>query len=288
MVIPTRTYLTTLLFVSLAAGWSTAALQAGEPQAGKKPAAGVVRIQDHGHRRAAGPVRRVAYDSDGRPIYWNAYETTGEKVIYRIDPDERHGEPVEWDEVQDGDDKRGFFSRWFGGKWFGHDDTNHDVKGRSHNPFRHASDIASGVFHDVRGRGGHGLFGANCDLDPYRAQCEENAWYRWRHRRACRWNKRREQLYRKDGMGAGRYTIAYPVNMQHFDSRDGRIYAAQGWGVPMAVPMAPNVEYTYNLGWGVPSSRLTRMSHPAAPVVPAPSTNGNSNGNGNGNGYAPQ
>lgn len=59
----------------------------------------------------------------------------------------------------------------------------------------------------------------------------------------------------------GHYSAAYPVNPWHFDERDGKVYAAEGWGKPMAVPIAPNVEHTYNYGWGVPSSRLTPLSH---------------------------
>jgi hypothetical protein len=64
----------------------------------------------------------------------------------------------------------------------------------------------------------------------------------------------------------GFYRIAYPVNPGYYDQRDTRIYAAQGWGVPMAMPLAPNVEHTYNHGWGVPSSRLTRVSRTVGPV----------------------
>ncbi|MEX0716858.1 MAG: hypothetical protein WD066_09735 [Planctomycetaceae bacterium] len=59
----------------------------------------------------------------------------------------------------------------------------------------------------------------------------------------------------------GHYSAAYPVNPWHFDERDGKVYAAEGWGKPMAVPIAPNVEHTYNYGWGIPSSRLTPLSH---------------------------
>jgi len=60
--------------------------------------------------------------------------------------------------------------------------------------------------------------------------------------------------------GHGSYDIVYAVNPCYFDKRDGRAYSAQGWGVPMAVPLAPNVEHTYNYGWGIPSSRLTPVS----------------------------
>jgi hypothetical protein len=82
-----------------------------------------------------------------------------------------------------------------------------------------------------------------------------------------------------DGNGAwqreiprtGFYNLAYPVNPYHFDERDGRIYAAQGYGHPVGVPLAPNVEHTYNYGWGVPSSRLSPVSRmPGAPGVANP------------------
>ncbi len=69
----------------------------------------------------------------------------------------------------------------------------------------------------------------------------------------------------------GCYYMAYPVNPYHFDQRDGRIYAAQGYGYPVGVPLAPNVEHTYNYGWGLPSSRLTPVSRmPGAPGVANP------------------
>jgi hypothetical protein len=61
----------------------------------------------------------------------------------------------------------------------------------------------------------------------------------------------------------GTYDLVYPVNPQHFDSRDGKLYSAQGHGVPMAVPLAPNVTHSYNYGWGIPSSRRTAISRPA-------------------------
>lgn len=58
---------------------------------------------------------------------------------------------------------------------------------------------------------------------------------------------------------AGRYSRVYPLNSQYVDARDQRLYAAQGTGVPMTVPLAPTVGHSYNFGWGVPSSRLTPM-----------------------------
>jgi hypothetical protein len=59
----------------------------------------------------------------------------------------------------------------------------------------------------------------------------------------------------------GKYARVYPQDVNHFDGRDGQLFAAQGYGAPMAVPLAPVVGHTYNYGWGVPSSRLTPISH---------------------------
>lgn len=79
-----------------------------------------------------------------------------------------------------------------------------------------------------------------------------------------------------DGPGrplAGCYSIVYPVDPGYFDQRDGQIYAAPGYGGPVSVPLAPVVNSTYNYGWGIPSSRLTPVLHPAtqAPVSQIPS-----------------
>jgi hypothetical protein len=68
------------------------------------------------------------------------------------------------------------------------------------------------------------------------------------------------------GAGAplcGCYSRVYPQDVGYFDQRDGQLYAAQGYGVPIAVPLAPVVGHAYNYGWGVPSSRLTPISHVA-------------------------
>jgi hypothetical protein len=61
----------------------------------------------------------------------------------------------------------------------------------------------------------------------------------------------------------GHYARVYPVNPYYSDPRDGQAYAAQGYGIPVSVPLAPVVGHTYDYGWGVPSSRLTPVSHPA-------------------------
>jgi hypothetical protein len=60
----------------------------------------------------------------------------------------------------------------------------------------------------------------------------------------------------------GCYSMVYPLNSNYFDARDGQVYAAQGYAGPVSVPLAPVVHHTYNYGWGIPSSRLTPISHP--------------------------
>ena len=62
---------------------------------------------------------------------------------------------------------------------------------------------------------------------------------------------------------AGKYSRVYPQDPYYFDQRDGQAWGAQGYGVPLAVPLAPTVGHTYNYGWGIPSSRLTPVSRPA-------------------------
>ena len=61
----------------------------------------------------------------------------------------------------------------------------------------------------------------------------------------------------------GKYSRVYPQDPHYFDQRDGQTWAAQGYGAPIAVPLAPVVGHSYNYGWGIPSSRLTPISHPA-------------------------
>ena|GEM_PF-1911697 len=60
----------------------------------------------------------------------------------------------------------------------------------------------------------------------------------------------------------GIYNVVYPVDPFYTDQRDTKLYSAQGYGSPVAVPLAPNVRHTYNYGWGLPSSRLTPVSRP--------------------------
>lgn len=68
------------------------------------------------------------------------------------------------------------------------------------------------------------------------------------------------------GAIGGTYGRVYALNPYYHDFRDGAVYAAQGYNAPISVPLAPNVDYTMNYGWGMPSSRLTPVSR----VVPSP------------------
>lgn len=63
----------------------------------------------------------------------------------------------------------------------------------------------------------------------------------------------------------GCYHLVYPLNPSYSDPRDSQIYAAQGWGVPMSVPLAPTVRHTMNYSTGIPSSRLTPISNVVPP-----------------------
>jgi hypothetical protein len=56
--------------------------------------------------------------------------------------------------------------------------------------------------------------------------------------------------------------MVYPVDPRYFDPRDSKVYGAQGAGIPIVVPLAPNVGSSYNYGSGLPASRLTPISVP--------------------------
>ncbi len=65
------------------------------------------------------------------------------------------------------------------------------------------------------------------------------------------------------GTGApliGSYARVYPQDPSYFDQRDGQLWGAEGYGTPVAVPLAPVVGHQYNYSWGTPSSRLTPIS----------------------------
>ncbi len=65
------------------------------------------------------------------------------------------------------------------------------------------------------------------------------------------------------GQGAplfGKYQVTYADKPAYADPRDGQAWAAQGYGMPVTVPTAPVVRYSYNYSHGTPASRLTPLS----------------------------
>ena len=63
----------------------------------------------------------------------------------------------------------------------------------------------------------------------------------------------------------GCYHLVYAANPDYSDPRDSQVYAAQGWGVPISVPLAPTVRHTMNYSNGMPASRLTPISNVVPP-----------------------
>jgi hypothetical protein len=58
----------------------------------------------------------------------------------------------------------------------------------------------------------------------------------------------------------GKYQITYSHQPAYADTRDGLAWGAQGYGMPVTVPTAPVVRYSYNYSHGTPASRLTPLS----------------------------
>lgn len=63
-------------------------------------------------------------------------------------------------------------------------------------------------------------------------------------------------------IGFQKDAIAVDPNYAH-PADVGGYYAAQGYGVPVTVPLPPSVRDGYNYSWGLPGSRLTPLSTPA-------------------------
>ena len=58
----------------------------------------------------------------------------------------------------------------------------------------------------------------------------------------------------------GCYQVTYSHQPAYADTRDGQAWGAQGYGMPVTVPTAPIVRYSYNYSHGTPASRLTPLS----------------------------
>lgn len=68
----------------------------------------------------------------------------------------------------------------------------------------------------------------------------------------------------------GAYHVTYADQPDYIDQRDTQLYAAQGYGMPITVPLAPNVNHTYNYSAGVPASRVTHIGNYNPQTSPRP------------------
>ncbi|MFM7057440.1 MAG: hypothetical protein ACKO2P_11025 [Planctomycetota bacterium] len=57
----------------------------------------------------------------------------------------------------------------------------------------------------------------------------------------------------------GKYHMVYADQPGYANPADTRLYSAQGYGMPMTVPLAPTVNYQYNYSSGIPASRITTI-----------------------------
>jgi len=57
----------------------------------------------------------------------------------------------------------------------------------------------------------------------------------------------------------GKYNMVYANQPGYVNPADTRLYSAQGYGMPMTVPLAPTVNHQYNYSSGIPSSRITTI-----------------------------
>ena len=68
----------------------------------------------------------------------------------------------------------------------------------------------------------------------------------------------------------GKYHMTYADQPSYIDPRDTQLYAAQGYGMPMSVPLAPNVHHAYNYSSGMPASRITHIGNYNPMTSPRP------------------
>ncbi len=57
----------------------------------------------------------------------------------------------------------------------------------------------------------------------------------------------------------GKYNMVYADQPGYTNPADTQLYSAQGYGMPMTVPLAPTVNYQYNYSSGIPASRITTI-----------------------------
>ncbi len=67
--------------------------------------------------------------------------------------------------------------------------------------------------------------------------------------------------YGQGGPPIGKYHMTYANQPDYVNPNDTQIYATQGYGMPITVPLAPNVNHTYNYSAGIPASRITTIGN---------------------------
>lgn len=216
------------LTTGLIAVVAVANLHAGEPST-----AGVVRISDKSSQQASipkGNVQPVTYTSE-------SYITNSVPVIFQEGPVIQEGPKIRL--------TGNSITDWF---------TLRRIK-----------------LHSRRVRLWRGLRHlGNSDFDDCSCSNRNNMLLRSRH--LADWHRSKFGYFYPTGCCGtgcpifGTYNMVYAVDPQYFDERDGKLYSAQGYGVPMAVPLAPTVRHAYNYGWGIPSSRRTPISRVAPQV----------------------
>lgn len=89
-----------------------------------------------------------------------------------------------------------------------------------------------------------GVRGKRCRFDCRPLMCA-NLYAHWNH-----------LVYRVDSL-VWKPRIYHPVRPDYSDPRDGQVFSAEGYGVPISVPKAPVTRYSWNYQWGVPAARMT-------------------------------
>lgn len=68
----------------------------------------------------------------------------------------------------------------------------------------------------------------------------------------------------------GKYCQTYADDPGYINPNDTQLYGAQGYGMPMTVPLAPNVYHSYNYSAGIPASRITHIGNYNPMTSPRP------------------
>ena len=59
----------------------------------------------------------------------------------------------------------------------------------------------------------------------------------------------------------GKYHMTYADQPDYINPNDTQVYATHQYGMPITVPLAPNVNHAYNYSAGIPASRITTIGN---------------------------